>query len=101
MTDLEKYTSGLMEAIAPVIRHAIAAAVAPVVQRLDALEAKQAAWRYCGVWQRDEKYVIGNSVTENGSVWIAKRDSQGQRPGTTDHFQLAVRKGADGKDAAR
>jgi hypothetical protein len=55
--------------------------------------------RYSGVWQQDQVYGSGNFVTDGGSLWHAKRASVGERPGVGDAWQLAVKRGRDGRDA--
>ena len=37
-------------------------------------------------------------VTYDGSLWIARIDSHAVRPGTSQAWQMAVRKGSDGRD---
>ena len=73
---------------------AIAQAVAPLERRIKELEARE----YRGVWASDKRYVKNAMVTFDGSLWIARSDSQSIRPGTGPAWQLACRKGADGKD---
>lgn len=52
-----------------------------------------------GVFREENKYLSGDGVTFGGSYWIAlKNDPQG-KPGTSDDWRLAVKKGRDGKDA--
>jgi hypothetical protein len=56
---------------------------------------------YCGVWKEDEEYVPGDLTTWGGSTWHCNRTSPG-KPDTKDSgWQLMVKKGRDGKDAAR
>lgn len=93
--------SGLAQAT----KEYVAATLAPLEQRIAALEAqldaKLKAMRYRGVWLADEQYIAGNSVTVDGSVFMALRDSKGVRPGDDARgvWQLAVKRGRDGKDA--
>jgi hypothetical protein len=63
-------------------------------RRLKELEARD----YRGVWASDKRYAKNAMVTFDGSLWIARSDSQSIRPGTSSAWQLAVRKGSDGKD---
>ena len=51
---------------------------------------------YRGVWKADE-YLMGDSVTFGGSQWNAMQDTD-EKPGEGKAWQLAVRKGRDGKD---
>ena len=50
-----------------------------------------------GVWSVDVKYQKADAVSQSGSLWIAKRDTQ-QKPGESDDWRLAVKRGRDGKD---
>jgi hypothetical protein len=61
-------------------------------------ETKAAEFRYRGVWQPGEHYRKNNFVTYDASVWACLRDTEG-KPGQSLDWQLAVRKGKDGKDA--
>jgi hypothetical protein len=101
MSDIVKIMDEIAETFGPIIRDAIAAAVAPLVERLDKLEAQQAAWKYVGVWSAERSYQANNWATYDGSVWCALRDSKGAKPGDGDSWKLAVRKGQNGKDATR
>jgi hypothetical protein len=89
--------------LGPIIKQAIDAAVAPLKIELrdvkEELRDVKANFCYKGVWKTDEIYKVSNSVTDGGQIFIAMRNSQGQRPGFSDHWRLAVRKGQDGKDA--
>jgi hypothetical protein len=71
----------------------------PLAIRVDALEKKPNA-QYRGVWNENERYVEGEFVTHKGSVWAAKASSRGFRPNENPNtWQLAVRRGRDGRDA--
>ena len=65
------------------------------------VDAEKAAqeFRYRGVWQPGEIYKRNNFCTFDGSVWVCLRDTEG-KPGQSLEWQLAVRKGKDGKAAA-
>jgi hypothetical protein len=68
--------------------------------RVKALEAKP-AMEYRGTWTAEQTYSPGDCVTDHGSIWHCHRQatSAAQRPGTSPpHWQLACKKGADGKD---
>ena len=71
-----------------------------VMVRLDALEQRMqrlgARPRVCyqGVWRVELPYRIGDMVTSSGSLWIARADSTGQRPGAgPSAWQLAAKGG--------
>ncbi|MGA8147781.1 MAG: hypothetical protein WB870_09445 [Gallionellaceae bacterium] len=65
--------------------------------RIAALE-NQPTMRYRGVWQPGEMYEPGDVVTHSGSAWHAWEQTRA-RPGDTTDWQLAVKRGAPGKDA--
>lgn len=50
---------------------------------------------YGGVWQPGE-FQKGSCVTLGGSLWICKETTT-EKPGTSEHWQLAVKKGKDAK----
>lgn len=52
-----------------------------------------------GVYTPDRKYLKGDGVTWGGSWWIAQVDEPTDKPGTSDQWRLAVKRGRDGKDA--
>lgn len=54
-----------------------------------------------GIYRNGEKYSKGDSVSWDGSIWIALADvdKAGDRPGQPE-WRLAVKRGRDGKDAA-
>ena len=54
---------------------------------------------YRGVYTPGE-YTAGDAATHGGSVWIARRETQ-EKPGDGDDWQLAVKRGRDGKDGGR
>ena len=95
----------LAKELADLIRVHVAAATKPLRDKIEALEIrnleaeKQAAeFRYRGVWQPGEQYRRNNFVTQDGGVWVCLRDTEG-KPGQSLDWQLAVRRGRDGKDA--
>lgn len=51
-----------------------------------------------GVYRHDEKHQRGDAVTYGGSLWIAQKDAPGGKPGESDDWRLAVKKGRDGRD---
>lgn len=53
----------------------------------------------CGVYQTQEKYEKGDGVTFGGSFWLAQVDEPTDKPGTSEQWRLAVKRGRDGKDA--
>lgn len=50
-----------------------------------------------GVFRAGETYARGDSVTWDGSTWIAQCDAT-DKPGHSDQWRLAVKRGQNGKD---
>jgi hypothetical protein len=50
-----------------------------------------------GIYREEEIYLQGDGVTYGGSFSIAQKDGPQGRPGESDDWRLAVRKGRDGK----
>lgn len=66
--------------------------------RVAALEAANAEKAYFGVYDGDSGYRKHNMVTHGGSMWVALEDAPaGTRPGESDEWQLAVKKGRDAR----
>src|SRR5262245_17846817 len=106
------------------VQHALASAMTktltPILdalqRRLQTVEAELAATKadlgdlrakgllqYCGVWQESASYARGACVTFGGSMWVATTaPMKGAKPGgplpTDRAWQLAVKKGAEGKE---
>ena len=59
-------------------------------------EAMLPGLSYRGVWKEGE-YLVGDSVTYAASQWIALEQTS-EKPGEGKSWQLAVRKGRDGRD---
>jgi hypothetical protein len=68
-----------------------------LLERIEALEARSTDLKYRSVWKSDTLCRTGNFVTDGGSIFHANRASVGERPGTSDSFPLAVKKGKDAK----
>jgi hypothetical protein len=68
----------------------------PILKRIKTLEAQLEQRKYFGIWDSGE-YKRHNMVTHAGSLWIALSDTTG-KPGETDDWQLAVKRGRDGRD---
>lgn len=51
-----------------------------------------------GVYKADSDYQRGDGVTFGGSWWVAQKDAPDGKPGLSDGWRLAVKKGRDGKD---
>ena len=82
----------IISAVAPVIFELEKQIVALQV-RVDELESS--ALKYCGVYQPSASYQRGNFVTYDGSAFHATRVVSGERPGTTNGWQLMIKHGKD------
>jgi hypothetical protein len=60
-------------------------------------EIKTAVVLDAGVWTEGRFYLPGDAVSHLGSLTIAQVETS-EKPGKSDHWRLAVRKGADGRD---
>lgn len=54
--------------------------------------------QYQGVYEPDGKYLKGDFLTYGGSLWATLKDDPVGSPGSSNDFQLAAKKGRDGKD---
>jgi len=61
-------------------------------------EIKTAIVLDAGVWREGTAYVAGDGVTLGGSFFIAQADTTA-KPGKSDEWRLAVKRGTDGRDA--
>lgn len=52
-----------------------------------------------GIFREGTEYAKGDGVTFGGSWWIAVAEKATDKPGTSDQWRLAVKRGRDGKDA--
>jgi hypothetical protein len=73
-------------------------ALKPLEARVTALEKAVQARSYQGTWDAGRTYEPENTCTLGGNLWIARRVTF-DRPGTSDAWQLAVKRGRNGKDA--
>jgi hypothetical protein len=60
-------------------------------------EIKTAVVLDAGVWKEDASYVPGDAVTMGGSLFIAQAETTA-KPGKSDEWRLAVKRGTDGRD---
>ena len=98
----------VVEVITPVMKERINQVMAETFLHMRALEKRvieleqkaEAPLAYRGVWSEGE-YEKNSAVTHVGSLWIAKRKtrSKPQPDAAEGDWQLAVRRGRDGKDA--
>jgi len=73
--------------------------IKPLLKRIEGLEARSELV-YCGVWQSGKTYKQNSAVTHSGSLWISKKQTAAYPGGGADpdSWQLAVKRGRDGKD---
>lgn len=60
-------------------------------------EVKTAVMLDAGVWREGAAYVAGDAVSHGGSLFIAQAETTA-RPGKSDEWRLAVKRGNDGRD---
>lgn len=70
--------------------------LADIDKRIAAAEAKPML-RYLGVWDHAKVYQIGDFVTDDGSLFHCMDSNINVRPGSGQTWQLAVKRGRDGK----
>ena len=68
-------------------------------RRIAALEQRPAGLKYVGTWDAEIDYAPNEAATFGGSIWIARSPSRGLRPGEGPEWQLAVKRGRDGRAA--
>lgn len=95
---MPQITDAVLRKLAPIIGKAIDRSYGKRVLELERAHAelrKELDQRaYQGVYDPSCTYEKHNSVTCGGCLWIARRDTS-DKPGTSDAWQLAVRKGRD------
>jgi hypothetical protein len=96
MSDTRAATFGDLKMLADTLSKEVGARLARIERRLDELESRQV--RYCGVFESGRRYRKGELVTDAGSVWHCEADTS-TRPGDSDAWVLAVKRGNDGRDA--
>ncbi|MGA8147277.1 MAG: hypothetical protein WB870_06845 [Gallionellaceae bacterium] len=94
--ELKEEKSQIHKRIAGVIENR-QAADRDLAARVAALE-NQPTMRYRGVWAPGELYEPGDVVTLAGSAWHCWEQTK-VRPGDNTDWQLAVKRGSNGRDA--
>jgi hypothetical protein len=57
---------------------------------------------YRGIWRDGEDYARGDTATRGGSLWVLTAEKSAGQPGTDNSgWQLAVKKGTDGRDGLK
>ena len=62
-------------------------------------EIKTAVVIDAGIWREGTAYARGDGVTFGGNFFIAQVDTTSAKPGASEDWRLAVRRGADGRNA--
>jgi hypothetical protein len=87
----------IADGIVPAVKEYVDAAVGALDRRLFALENKVGeGLEYFGVHEHAKSYRVNAAVTYDGSIWISRRETT-QRPGDGNDWQLAVKRGKDGR----
>jgi len=82
----------LVETIGSVLGQTLQKEFAPILQRLDELE-KRPELAYRGAWTEGCAYARGSFVSHQGSVWHSNEEHNASRPGISDAWTLAVKRG--------
>ncbi len=91
----EEIALAVREAVAAVVPEQVESAVSEMVKSVPRME-------YRGVWSEGLGVCRkGDAVTFGGSLWICRAEETTDKPGTSPAWQLAVKKGRDGRDATR
>ena len=93
MTSSGEHPPGITPELRAILVNNLAAALAAALRRRE-----RPALPYKGVWGASDAYTAGELVTHDGSMWIAKRESIGRRPGNDPNvWTLVVKRGKDGR----
>ena len=90
----------LVETIGSVLGQTLNKEFAPILQRLDELEQRPSL-AYRGVWTESCAYARGSFVSHQGSIWHSNEDQNASRPGASDAWTLAVKRGQRAPTATR
>ncbi len=77
----------------------VAVDIRELYQRIEELE-RRPFLNEAGVWEAGKAYGVGMVVSDHGSAWVCKAPTW-KRPGDSSDWRLLVKKGRDGKDAAK
>lgn len=86
-----------IEMFGETVGQTIAEIIAPLKRRIEALErrveaAETRGIEFRGTWQKAEaSYRRGAVTIFNSSVWVACRETEGERPGAGDRWQLILK----------
>jgi hypothetical protein len=80
--------------------HALLARIELLHKRIDELECEREQFGYVGSWAEGTVYRKGNFCSHSGSLWHCRVEATQEKPSThCADWQLAVKRGRDGKDA--
>ncbi len=92
--------------VVSIVRDYVDRKTAPLLEQIEALRIqvtelreRRATLAYRGVHVDGEEYQLGDFVTAQGSVWHCNRTTKTRPEGGSANWTLAVKRGADGKDA--
>ena len=100
--ELEALTTGMAGPIVELVKRTVTplkTELQALQQRLATLEAKPHV-KFCGVYQSGQTYAPGDAVTHQGGLWVCKAETCGTPSQDFVGWQLAVKRGRDGKDAS-
>ena len=94
----------MFRAIGSFVDEEIKKAVAPMKERIEALEnelRENPVFKFLGVWNFETTYRKHNAVSYQGSLWICTAPSTKDVPGGPEGtWTLAVKRGKDAKEKA-
>ncbi|MBX3704624.1 MAG: hypothetical protein KF822_12685 [Steroidobacteraceae bacterium] len=93
-TDHEPVTYAALRTLVEGLTEELAGKFGAIERRLAELESRQV--RYVGVYESGRRYRKGELVTHDGSVWHCEAATEA-KPGTTDAWVLAVKRGKDAR----
>jgi hypothetical protein len=88
----------LVHLIALVRREVRDEIVAPLVKRIEALEADNANRRHVGAWTPGVRYLRRNGVSFQGSSWECLRDTMARPGDPSGDWAMTTKRGRDGRD---
>jgi hypothetical protein len=99
MSDIphERAKPGSLESkVAHVVAFGVKAGIAPLLARLDALEAKPTV-EYGGTYADGKHYCEGQLITRSGALWLCLRSTCDVVPGSDPAFFKLVCKSGDAR----
>jgi hypothetical protein len=92
---LEKRLGQSFEEIGKFVGDVLADDIVPLITALQArlTELEQTALRDGGIFSVGKAYAPGSVVSHSGSLWVAKCDTTGVRPGTGSNWRMMLKRG--------